>query len=119
MVRHGLHRGNTKEPTWKRRVVSLSGMSGADDELTGRRTGAPGDTPLTGFTIAVTAERRRDEQAVLLERRGARVVSVPVITHVPLLDDEALHEATRECIDTAPDLVVVNTGIGFRGWLEA
>ena len=24
-----------------------------------------------------------------------------------------------ECIDTPPDLVVVNTGIGFRGWLEA
>ncbi|GAA0918140.1 hypothetical protein GCM10009558_028760 [Virgisporangium aurantiacum] len=94
-------------------------MSGADEELSGRRTGAPGDTPLTGFTIAVTAERRRDEQSVLLERRGARVVSVPVITHVPLLDDEALHEATRECIDNAPDLVVVNTGIGFRGWLEA
>lgn len=94
-------------------------MSEAADELTGRRTGAPGDTPLTGFTIAVTAERRRDEQSVLLERRGARVLSVPVITLVPLLDDEALHEATQECIDTAPDIVVVNTGIGFRGWLEA
>ena len=76
-------------------------------------------TPLVGFSIAITAERRRDEQAVLLERRGARVVRVPAITHVPLLDDEALHQATRQCIDTPPDLVVVTTGIGFRGWLEA
>lgn len=74
---------------------------------------------MVGFTIAITAERRRDEQAVLLERRGARVVRVPVITHVPLLDDEALHAATEECIDDPPDLVVVTTGIGFRGWLEA
>ncbi|WP_239160422.1 uroporphyrinogen-III synthase [Virgisporangium ochraceum] len=94
-------------------------MSGAEDGTSGRNTGAPGGTPLVGFTIAITAERRRDEQAVLLERRGARVVRVPVITHVPLLDDEALHAATEECIEDPPDLVVVTTGIGFRGWLEA
>lgn len=74
---------------------------------------------MAGFTIAITAERRRDEQAALLERRGARVVSVPAITLVALLDDDALHAATQECIDVPPDLVVVTTGIGFRGWLEA
>jgi uroporphyrinogen-III synthase len=85
----------------------------------GCRTGPPTGTPLAGFTIAITAERRRDEQAVLLERRGARVVRVPAITLVPLLDDDALHRATRDCIDTPPDIVVVTTGIGFRGWLEA
>jgi uroporphyrinogen-III synthase len=74
---------------------------------------------LTGFTVAVTAERRREEMAALLQRRGARVVSAPAISIVPLVDDEALHAATAACIGLAPDLVVATTGIGFRGWLEA
>ncbi|MEV6849684.1 uroporphyrinogen-III synthase [Actinoplanes sp. NPDC051411] len=74
---------------------------------------------LTGFTVAVTAERRREEMTALLERRGARVVSAPAISIVPLVDDEALHAATAACVGLAPDLVVVTTGIGFRGWLEA
>ncbi|AGL17656.1 bifunctional uroporphyrinogen-III synthetase/response regulator domain-containing protein [Actinoplanes sp. N902-109] len=75
--------------------------------------------PLTGFTVAVTAERRRDELAALLERRGARVVVAPAITIVPLGDDEALHAATAACVGLAPDIVIATTGIGFRGWLEA
>jgi uroporphyrinogen-III synthase len=74
---------------------------------------------LTGFTVAVTAERRREEMTALLERRGARVVSAPAISIVPLVDDEALHAATSACIGLAPDLVIATTGIGFRGWLEA
>ena len=75
--------------------------------------------PLAGFTVAITAERRRDELAALLTRRGARVVSAPAITIVPLLDDDALHAATERCLALAPDIVVATTGIGFRGWLEA
>ncbi|MGK5685053.1 uroporphyrinogen-III synthase [Actinoplanes sp. URMC 104] len=74
---------------------------------------------LTGFTVAVTAERRRDEMTALLERRGARVVTASAITIVPLADDEALHAATAACIGLGPDLVVATTGFGFRGWLEA
>ncbi|MEV4639774.1 uroporphyrinogen-III synthase [Actinoplanes sp. NPDC049548] len=75
--------------------------------------------PLAGFTVAVTAERRREELAALLERRGARVVVAPAITIVPLGDDEALHAATEACVGLAPDIVIATTGIGFRGWLEA
>lgn len=78
-----------------------------------------GEGVLTGFTVAVTAERRREEMTALLERRGARVVSAPAITIVPLVDDDALHAATAACIGLAPDLVIATTGIGFRGWLEA
>ncbi|OJF16001.1 uroporphyrinogen-III synthase [Couchioplanes caeruleus] len=78
-----------------------------------------GAGPLAGFTVAVTAERRRDELAALLERRGARVVVAPVITIVPLRDDRALQAATEVCVGLAPDIVVATTGIGFRGWLEA
>ncbi|MCO8274259.1 uroporphyrinogen-III synthase [Actinoplanes sp. TRM 88003] len=74
---------------------------------------------LTGFTVAVTAERRRDEMAALLTRRGARVVTASAISIVPLADDDALHAATEACIGLAPDLVVATTGFGFRGWLEA
>ena len=75
--------------------------------------------PLAGFTVAVTAERRRDEMAALLHRRGARVVTGSAISIVPLADDRALHAATAACIALAPDLVVATTGFGFRGWLEA
>ena len=78
-----------------------------------------GEGALAGFTVAVTAERRREEMTALLERRGARVVGAPAIRIVPLVDDEALHAATAACVGLAPDLVVVTTGIGFRGWLEA
>jgi uroporphyrinogen-III synthase len=83
------------------------------DQLDG--TGAP----LAGFTVAVTAERRRDELAALFERRGARVVKAPAITIVPLQDDKALHAATGACVGFAPDIVIATTGIGFRGWIAA
>ena len=86
-------------------------------------TGTPptvdGPGALAGFTVAVTAERRRDEMTALLQRRGARVVTAPAITIVPLLDDQALHAATEACVGLAPDIVIATTGIGFRGWLEA
>ncbi|MCP2326505.1 uroporphyrinogen-III synthase [Hamadaea flava] len=74
---------------------------------------------LAGFTIGVTADRRRDELAALLERRGARVVIAPALRIVPLPDDVELREATRRCLAAPPDIVVANTGIGMRGWLEA
>ncbi|MFV2018741.1 uroporphyrinogen-III synthase [Micromonospora sp. LOL_023] len=74
---------------------------------------------LSGFTIGVTADRRRDELAALLERRGARVVLAPALRIVPLADDTELRAATRACLDNPPDVLVANTGIGMRGWLEA
>ena len=74
---------------------------------------------LSGYTIGVTADRRRDELAGLLESRGARVVLAPALRIVPIADDTELRAATRACLDTPPDVVVVSTGIGMRGWLEA
>ncbi|GAB3953249.1 uroporphyrinogen-III synthase [Micromonospora vulcania] len=74
---------------------------------------------LAGFTIGVTADRRRDELAALLERRGARVVLAPALRIVPLSDDTELREATRACLNRPPDILMANTGIGMRGWLEA
>ena len=75
--------------------------------------------PLTGFTVAVTAARRREELVTLLTRRGARVVEAPAIRIVSTQDDDQLLEATRACIAAPPDMVVATTGIGFRGWMEA
>ncbi|GAB7048665.1 uroporphyrinogen-III synthase [Catenuloplanes indicus] len=74
---------------------------------------------LSGFTIGVTADRRRDELASLLERRGARIVLAPALRIVPIADDTELRAATRACLENPPDIVMANTGIGMRGWLEA
>ena len=75
--------------------------------------------PLTGFTVGVTAARRRDELGSMLERRGARVVYAPALRIVPLADDHELLEATRSCMRRPVDIAVATTGIGFRGWMEA
>lgn len=80
---------------------------------------ADGFAELAGFTVGVTADRRRDELAVLLERRGARVVIAPALRIVPLVDDTNLRAATRAMLDAPPDIVLVTTSIGLRGWLEA
>jgi uroporphyrinogen-III synthase len=84
------------------------------------RHGEPGSVPpLAGFTVGVTAARRADELAALLERRGAAVLRAPVLRIVPLSDDAELLATTKRLIDDAPDVVVATTAIGFRGWIEA
>lgn len=77
------------------------------------------DRPLTGFTVGVTAARRAEEFAALLERRGAAVLHAPAIRIIPLVDDEELRHATESVVAEPPDIVVATTGIGFRGWIEA
>jgi uroporphyrinogen-III synthase len=52
-----------------------------------RRKGFPGAGPLAGFTVAVTADRRRDVLADLIEAQGARVVAAPVLRVVAGADD--------------------------------
>jgi uroporphyrinogen-III synthase len=74
---------------------------------------------LAGYTVAVTAARRREELISLLERRGARTVSAPTIRIVPLADDTELMRATQACLAEPLDVAIATTGIGFRGWLEA
>jgi uroporphyrinogen-III synthase len=75
--------------------------------------------PLAGYSVAVTAARRREEFGAALERRGARVVYAPAIRIVPLADDTELREATERCLSAPLDFVVATTGIGFRGWMDA
>ncbi|MDQ1701445.1 MAG: uroporphyrinogen-III synthase [Frankiaceae bacterium] len=81
--------------------------------------GAAEIPPLAGFTVAVTASRRRDEFGALLEQWGARVVYAPALRLVPIADDVELRRATKQCLAAPLDLVIATTGFGFRGWLEA
>lgn len=74
---------------------------------------------LEGFTIGITADRRSEEQALLVERAGGSVVHGPCIRTLPLDDVEQLRELTLGLIERPPDVVVANTGIGMRGWFEA
>ncbi|MFE6687511.1 uroporphyrinogen-III synthase [Streptomyces sp. NPDC057743] len=75
--------------------------------------------PLTGFTVGVTAARRREELVALLTRRGARVVEAPALRILPLEDDLALRRATQQCLAKPLDYVVATTGVGWRGWMSA
>ncbi|MCS7479695.1 uroporphyrinogen-III synthase [Umezawaea endophytica] len=75
--------------------------------------------PLAGYTVGVTAARRADELAALLERKGATVIQGPAIRIVPLTDDTELLAATKRLVTEPVDVVVATTGIGFRGWIEA
>lgn len=75
--------------------------------------------PLAGFTVGITAARRAEELATMLERRGAVTQHGAALRIVPLADDTELQRATRELIARPPDITVATTGIGFRGWVEA
>ncbi|MFW5472007.1 uroporphyrinogen-III synthase [Knoellia sp. CPCC 206450] len=74
---------------------------------------------LTGCVVLVTADRRSGELASALTRRGATVRHAPALTIVPHEHDEELVVATKEVVADPPDVVVVTTGIGLRGWIEA
>ena len=73
---------------------------------------------LAGCRILVTAQRRADELGGALIRRGASVVVAPTLGVVPHVDEAALLETTRKIIADPVDVLVVTTGIGFRGWLD-
>lgn len=79
----------------------------------------PGIPPLAGHVIAVTADRRAEEQVALLERRGAEVIVAPTVRTVPLVDDERLGAAIEQVIAHRPDVVVLLTGIGTRAMFAA
>ena len=74
--------------------------------------------PLEGFVVGITADRRWEEQAELLRRRGATVVHGPCMETQYLADDDDLRQATVDVIESPPDIMVATTGIGVRAWLE-
>jgi uroporphyrinogen-III synthase len=72
--------------------------------------------PLAGYTIGVTGDRRWEEQAEMLARRGATVVHGPVMRTSLLEDAEVTRAATERALEAPIDLVVLTTGIGTRSW---
>lgn len=75
--------------------------------------------PLSGFTIGITADRRSEEQISLLSGRGAECIHGPTVTTHPLRPEADIRAATSLLLDNPPDFVLLTTGIGVRGWLEA
>jgi uroporphyrinogen-III synthase len=78
-----------------------------------------GSVPLAGCVVGITADRRREELTMLLERRGARVVSAPTLRIEQFDDETPLYDATKACVSGRLDYVVATTGIGWRGWMNA
>ncbi len=74
---------------------------------------------LDGFTVGITADRRADEQASLLERRGATVIHGPSIRTLPLGDDDGLRALTEAILGEPPQVLIANTGLGIRSWFGA
>ena len=73
---------------------------------------------LTGSRVLITAQRRADDFALALARRGADVVIAPALGMESRIDEHTLLAQTRQVIGLHADIVVITTGIGFRGWLE-
>ena len=73
---------------------------------------------LKGFTVAITADRRRDEQAVLMERLGVEVIMFPLLQTRPE-DATVLRALTEKLVQEPPDYLVANTGYGMRTWLAS
>ncbi len=74
--------------------------------------------PLTGWRIGVTAERRADQQAEVLRKRGAEVVHGCTMRTLDLSDDNRLLAVSRALIAEPPDATVLQTGMGLTMWLE-
>jgi uroporphyrinogen-III synthase len=74
--------------------------------------------PLVGCVVAITSDRRREELAALLRRRGADVLMAPTMRIVPLQDDHMLRAATEECLRGTLDYALATTGIGWRAWMS-
>jgi uroporphyrinogen-III synthase len=78
----------------------------------------PEATDLNGFTVGVTADRRGEDQVVMFNRMGAEVVLGPTISTVAAPDDSGLRARTEALIAEPPDVMIANTGLGIRSWLD-
>jgi uroporphyrinogen-III synthase len=77
------------------------------------------DGELSGFLVGITADRRWEEQAELLRRRGANVLHGPSIRTLPMDGSDELRSVTEELILDPPSHLLANTGLGIRSWFAA
>ena len=71
---------------------------------------------LAGWTVAVTADRRAEDQAGMLRARGATVLMAPMLS-MGREDDDDLVACTLDLLEHPPDLLVGTTAVGMRAWL--
>ena len=74
---------------------------------------------MAGRTVLITADRRSEDLADAFARRGAAIRHAPAMTIVHHSDDEQLVDDTRALVADPPDTLVITTGAGLRGWMEA
>ena len=74
---------------------------------------------LDGRTLILAVDRKAEELAAALARHGASTVHAPAMSTLPHLDDQSLRERTRALIAQPPQILVVLTAVGLRGWMEA
>ncbi len=74
---------------------------------------------LAGARVLITAQRRAEDLAAALKRRGAHTVIASSMGVEHHIDEAGLLGRTRDLLDSPPDAVVVTTGIGLRAWLDA
>lgn len=74
---------------------------------------------LAGRRVGITADRRWEAQADLLENLGAEIIHGPTLRTVDLSRDETLRQASLDIIAVPPDWLVASTGMGMTMWLEA
>ena len=74
---------------------------------------------LAGFTVGITADRRWEDQADLLARRGASVLHGASLRTHALDSDAALRAVTEEIVQRPPAFLIANTGVGIRAWLTS
>ncbi|MGN7148937.1 uroporphyrinogen-III synthase [Arthrobacter sp. SAFR-179] len=77
------------------------------------------ESPLEGFRIGVTSDRRSRDLIEALERRGAEVLHAPALKIAPVQEDIRLIEDTKAIIAANPDLCIATTAYGMRRWCEA
>lgn len=74
---------------------------------------------LAGRRVLVTAQRRADDLAAPLLRRGAEVAIAPTLAVEKHVDEKTLLAQTRDLITAPPQIVVITTGFGLRAWYES
>lgn len=67
----------------------------------------------------MTAQRRADDLAAPLLRRGAEVTIAPTLAVEKHIDEPALLGQTRALIAAPPQICVITTGFGLRAWNES
>jgi len=74
--------------------------------------------PIGGYTVGVTADRRAAEQIAMLRAQGAECLHGAMLQRTVLLADTEIRSATKSFVESPPDLLLLSTGNGIRGWLD-